>query len=123
MEEEREHLVKEIERTRAETLNRGPDHGRVWKLKWVAFKMAEKELVRYDEEKERRTWFYKNWPFQIEVDQDTHWNSKVLCQFCEKVFKLKTYRRGEDDLIYCGYHNCEGNAADFRILTKDDTWY
>jgi|ETNmetMinimDraft_18_1059904.scaffolds.fasta_scaffold11938_2 hypothetical protein len=52
--EEREKLVRELKEARAETLDRGPDHGRVWKTKWIGYKIALKRLHRFDEaEKEK----------------------------------------------------------------------
>ena len=47
--EEREKLVRELKEARAETLDRGPDHGRVWKTKWIGYKVALQRLVRFDE--------------------------------------------------------------------------
>ena len=38
-----------LREARADTLNRGPDHGRHWKVKWVNYKMAEKALQKFDE--------------------------------------------------------------------------
>ena len=47
--EEREKLLKELKIARAETLDRGPNHGRVWKVKWIAYKVAANRLIRFDE--------------------------------------------------------------------------
>ena len=47
--EEREQLVRELKIARAETLDRGPNHGRVWKVKWIAYKVALNRLMRFDE--------------------------------------------------------------------------
>lgn len=47
--DEREYLVMRLREARADTLNRGPDHGRHWKVKWVNYKMAEKALQKFDE--------------------------------------------------------------------------
>ena len=47
--DEREYLVMRLREARADTLNRGPDHGRYWKQKWVKYKMAEKALQKFDE--------------------------------------------------------------------------
>ena len=46
---ERDKLVRELKIARAETLDRGPNHGRVWKVKWIAYKVALNRLMRFDE--------------------------------------------------------------------------
>ena len=47
--EEREKLVRELKEARAETLDRGPNHARVWKVKWIGYKVALNRLQRFDE--------------------------------------------------------------------------
>ncbi len=54
MEERRAYLVRNLKRRREDTLNRGPDHGKTWKEKWIKYKIALRELNNYDEaEKEK----------------------------------------------------------------------
>lgn len=54
MEEKRAYLVRNLKRRREDTLNRGPDHGKTWKQKWIKYKIALRELTNYDEaEKEK----------------------------------------------------------------------
>lgn len=46
---EREELVEALKIARAATLNRGPDHHLHWKTKWITYKVAMKDLHKYDE--------------------------------------------------------------------------
>ena len=86
------------------------------KVNWSGLKASQKYLAKLEEELKRFNWFFDNQFREIECDYHQYWNSKVRCDYCEKTFKLKHYRRGDDDLIYCGYRDCPGNLMDFHVF-------
>ena len=72
-----------------------------------------------EEEKKRREWFYKNWPFKLEITEEEHWNSQYHCFHCERKGTFKNYRTEEGEgmtYIMCEYKDCSGNAMDMSIV-------
>ena len=70
-----------------------------------------------EEDKERREWFLKHWPFKIEEDLDL-WNAKYNCIHCGKEGEFKNYKE-TNSLIMCEY-DCDGSAIDMWVIDPVD---
>ena len=66
-----------------------------------------------EEQKKRREWLLKHWPFVIEDDLDL-WNAKYNCIHCGKDGEFKNYKL-KNNYIMCE-HDCDGSALDMWII-------
>ena len=73
-----------------------------------------------EEQEERKAWFYKNWPFKLEIPQDKHWEQDYYCFHCTEWGKIKNYRRDDEDFILCEFENCHGNALDMKVCDREE---
>ena len=104
----------ELQKERIEDL-KARIKNRYSKVLWADLKSSEKYLTKHQEQLERYNWFFDNNFYAIECDYWQYWTSKALCQNCDRIFKVKNYRRGDDDLIYCPFAECSGNLMDFHV--------
>ena len=112
---EREELVDRLKFYRKKTLVRGPGYQADWKVHWVNYKMAEKDLKRHDEECERSEWFFKRWPKELEAPEHETWWAKWKCSYCDGISSVRKYRR-DGEYILCSRFECVGNALDLHII-------